>query len=163
MKTIHSSPLAARCAAFNAVNAEANRLSALTIAALTPFVGKKVLKADGSLTAAVKAVLPPAAPDVQKWLAHSNYSLCFALKTYETTADRNNRPGEDYRIAHYAEVYFYAGEVKDGVLIKLSDPINLPTDHNPEKVAELRKIAEAAKEAARQAESACGPFGLYDR
>ena len=56
MKTIYSSPLAARCAAFNMANAEANRLSAATIAALAPFVGKKVLKADGSLTAAVKAI-----------------------------------------------------------------------------------------------------------
>ena len=166
--TVYPSTLAARCAAQNIVNAEANRLSVLTILALTPFVGQKVIKTGGGLMEKVKAVLPSAIESVQKWLSGSDYVLRFALKTHEVTAGRRNAlgSGDDYQIAHYAEMTFDVGELGHGsdagVLVKLSGPTNYPTDHNPDKVFELRKLAETAKEAARNAESACYPFGLFD-
>jgi len=159
MKIIYDSPLAARCAAQNRVNVECNWLSTLTITALAPFLGKKVIKADGTLTAAVRAILPVPAEDVQRWLAHSDRALCFNLKVDELTA--GTWPGDTR--AHYSEAYFYAGELENGVLVKLSEPTDRAANYDPAAVAALRKVAEAARETARDAESACNPFGLFDR
>ena len=54
--------------------------------------------------------------------------------------------------------------MQNGVLTKLCPaPEGLRTDWLETEVIEARKVAEAAKDAARQAENAVYPFGMFDR
>lgn len=166
---VYPSPLAARCAAFNRANAEANRLAPLYLAALAPFVGLPVLKADGTWRQKVRDAFPaPLQPanvspsrQFSVWTeTGAGYSVCFHVKAMEASAGRS----DDYQIANYAESYVYVGELRDGVLTKIGNPNGpLPTDYSPEAVAAARKLAEETRQAARDAESACQPFGLFDR
>ena len=163
--TFHASPLAAKVAAVNAVAAEINRLSPLMIEALRPFIGKKVIKTtDRRFTAAVLAVLPAQAEGIERWLAHADSGICFTIKTSRQTRDRNCPEGEQWGIAHYAEDWFYVGEVdSSGTLIKVLTPSTRRADWTEAGIVAARKAVEVAREAVREANTACGPFGDYDR
>jgi len=165
---IHPNTLAARCAAFNRANTEANRLAPLYLAALAPFVGKQVIKAAGGFLEKVKAVFPKTAhPDTPGradgctvWESSgAGYSLTFTVKTCELSASRS----PDCQIGNYAEACVYVAELSNGVLTKLCPLQPRRTDYSPDQIAALRKEAERTREAARNAESACHPFGLFDR
>jgi hypothetical protein len=65
------------------------------------------------------------------------------------------------------ELNVYLLDVKDGIASAFTgdrDWIDkLRTDYTPDKVARLRVLCTDAQNAARQAESACFPFGQYDQ
>lgn len=151
--------LEAKVVAVNRVHRARNIETAAIRAALVPFIGKKILRAGGSLTEKVKAALPAPGDKIQRWLAHSTHGLCFSFKT-SVGADE----GGGYLIAQYAEAYGYVGTVEGHTLTeaKLSgEPLRC--DYTAEEVRSLRVAAEKAREAVRQAESALQQFGLYDR
>ncbi len=165
---VYPSALAAKCAAHNRANAEANRLAPLYLAALAPFVGLPVLKADGTWRQKVRDVFPaPLQPaditpsrQFSVWTETGHgYSVTVHVKTWDASASRT----PDCQIAQYAEAHVYVGELQNGVLAKLGNPNPaLPTDYSPELIAAARKLAESTRQAAREAESACQPFGLFD-
>ncbi len=148
----HTTALAARVAAFNRANAEINRLAPLYRAAVAPFIGRKVITAAGEYTAAIRKVFP-AHPSVNVYSPHKG---CFTVKVCEAYGDHS---------CVYAEPYFYAFTVAhDGTAEALTHPFEpLETAFTVDGVTAARKAAEDARKAARQAENACGPFGLYDR
>ncbi len=155
------SKLSARVKAVNNVNAAACSIFPLIAAALMPFIGKKVLKVDGSLVEKVKnqiAPLLPSTPSLSSFRNHLNNSLSWTIKTSETIDG----------IAMYAEAAIYVGEVEDGILksIYTDSPFatgNVKTDYTVEDIMAKREACRLAKEAAREAEAALGPFGEYDR
>lgn len=151
--TTHASALAAKVAAFNRAHTEVNRLAPLYRAAVAPFFGKKVTTAQGDYTAAIRKVFPVVGEGVQ---VHSPHKGCFVVKTCEHYGDH---------ACVYAEPYFYAFTLdREGNAQPLAHEWEpLRTDYTEEKVIELRKVAETAREAARAAESALAPFGEYDR
>ena len=151
MKT-YSTPLLARCAAFNAAHAEINRLAPLYRAAFAPFHGQSVTTASGDYLAKIRKTLPAASPDVQIYSPHVG---CFVVKV--CTSDGNH--------AHYAEAYFYAfSKAHDGTAEALKwDFEPYRTDFTPEGVEAARVALRAAKDAVSKAESAVAPFGEFDR
>lgn len=150
-----SQHLAAKVAATNAANAEVNRLAPLYRALFAQYIGAKVVKADNSLLAAIKAKLPEAAPGFQVYSPHVG---CFVIKTSRQTVDG---------IAHYAEPYFYAftldthaGNVCQALAHEWEP---LKTGYTVEGIQDLRAKVEAAEEVARNLASELGNFGKYDR
>lgn len=142
--------LAAKVAAQNKANAEANRLVPLFVALFTEAVGQKVFKTDGSLAKKWADRLPASNQTLYK--RQSNYSLGFCVKADAEVDGRT----------HYAEQGIHVGEVSDGVLTKLNPSDPVPVDYDAQVIAELRVTAERLKEQARHAENACHPFGLFD-
>jgi len=148
----HPSLLAARVAAMNAAHAEVNRLAPIYRAIFAEYIGQKVTKADGSLLAKIKARLPESSLQV-----YSPHVGCFVVKTSASYGDH---------FCTYAEPYFYAfteNRHAGHICEKLGHEFEpFRADYTAEEVCQLRKTAEEAREAARNAESACSPFGLYD-
>lgn len=151
-KEIHSTSLAAKVAAFNRANTEANRLAPLYRAAMQQFIGLRVTTASGEYLAKVSKVFPVASDGVQVFSPHKG---CFVVKTCERYAEHS---------CIYAEAYFYAFSIgPDGTANEPQSEFSpLRTDYTSEEITRLRAIAEQAREAARQAENACAPFGEYD-
>lgn len=165
-----ASPLAARCTARNRINLTVNLLFPALVAALKPFVGTKVLKRDNLATEKVKAVLEKFLPERDiaqipgglRWhQSLSEYHLAYNIETTQLVQSE-----ADYSRSFRADHHMYLGKVRDGVLLELSDPAqhaNLWTNYSPEVIQELRETAQKAEQAFRDAESACNPFGRYDR
>ena len=162
MMKIHTSVLAAKVAAVNAANAEAIRLFPVLSAVFAPLVGCKIEKVDGTLLQSVKKLVPelPNTGPLSVFRHSSDYSLAYTVKTCESSPSNHT----DCQIANYHEVNVYLGEMRGGILLKLRlAPEGLRTDWTESEVIEARKIAEAAKQAARDAEGKIYPFGLFDR
>jgi len=166
MKTkFHSNALAAKVAAVNSANAEAQRLFPILSAIFAPLVGCKVEKVDGSLLASVAKLLPDPLSTFHVYRQSSRYSMAWIVKgseNYQTGHDI----GTQYGTAAYHEAVIYIGDLDGQTLKSLYGPENitkLRTDYTAEQVAELRKVCSAAKQAARDAESALSHFGEYDR
>ncbi len=155
--TRHSHALAAKVAAVNAANAYANELRPLLVAALAPFMGCKVEKVDGGLLNKVVAALPfmPSTVSLSVYRHRSNYSLAWTVKTCELYGEHS---------CIYHETTVYVCDMENGVAKPLTGTVGtLRTDYTEAEIFELRKLASAAREAARNAESALFPFGEYDR
>lgn len=145
--------LAARVIARNRANANAMALYDAYAKALAPFIGQKILKADGCLLAKVIAVLPTL--PMHYYREHSNYSLRFVAKECE------NIQGGCGCV--YEETSVYIGDLTNGVLVKLYERPTFRTDYCVEEIQMLRQLAEKARDDARQAESKLDGFGFYDR
>lgn len=160
--TAHSSALAAKVAAYNRVGQVANEIAPALFAAIAPFYGQKVLKADGVLTQKVRDALNPflptrgAFPSFDVWLSSGRgYSLTVTVKTCETFNGN----------AFYAEATIYLAKITGTIAEQWDGAPFSPfrTDYNADTVRELRKAYEVARKAANEAESALFPFGEYDR
>ena len=145
--------LAAKVAATNRANKNAIALYAAFSAAAKPFIGQKIFKADGELTAKFKAALP--ALPFYFYQSRSNYSLLYIAKESESIA------GDCGCI--YAESYAYIASVTLGTLVQLHDAPNLRTDYTVEEIAKLREEIEKAEEIVSKLKSKLNPFGMYDR
>ena len=155
--------LEAKVRAVNAAHAYLPKLREDLRKALTPFIGKKVLKQGGSLTAkvekALESVLPKSngAPYSQAHVFRfrSEYSLTFTVKTCKPTGDCG---------CLYYERSVDIGNLKHGVLTELDgrEWIAPRADYTAGEIEGKRKAAEEAREKAREAESACWPFGERD-
>jgi len=160
--------LEAKVRATNRVHAYVPKLREGLVQALTPFVGKKVFKQGGSLTAKVEQALEPLYKQEGSrdghngggrpsfWRQQGQYRLAFGVRTSESIE------GEEYGCL-YAESTIYVGEVQGGVLVKFTDEEReLRSDYTADEIEGKRKAAEEAREKAREAESACWPFGERD-
>lgn len=147
----------AKVKAVNKAHGYANKLCADLQATFAPLVGQKIEKADGGLLAKVAKLLPefPHSPSLHVYRYISNYSLAWSVKTCEHIADTCG--------CLYYDVTVYVGDMRDGVLVKLSDPCVFRTDYTVAEVDAKREAYRAAKSAAGAAQSALYPFGEYDR
>lgn len=149
--------LEARVRGVNRANAFANELYPKLVALFTPFIGQKILKADGTLLAKIQkqvddlGILGPHEPHVYRY--SSAYSLVYTVKTCE---DFNGH-------AYYHENSVYVGHLDNGVLTGLYDQNHRQTNYTADKVIAARQAYEKAKKAADEAEIALHPFGEYDR
>ena len=155
MKTSHSSILAARVAAVNRAHSIFNEIAPLYRGAITPFLGQKVIKADGTYLEKVKKAFPVLSPsaDAQVYSPHLG---CFVVKTSENYSDHS---------CVYAEPYFYAFTVNQaGIAEPLKHEFEpFRTNYSAKLVEFAREEAEEAEETARLAKAECEPFGMFDR
>lgn len=144
--------LAAKVAATNRANKNALALYAAFAAAAKPFIGQKIFKADGELTAKFKAALPSFPFHFYRYT--SNYSLVYIAKESENIEGGHG--------CIYAEASAYIGDMTNGVLVKLLDAPNLRTDFTVEEISKARKDVESAKRIVSNLEGKLCGFGLYD-
>jgi hypothetical protein len=158
---VYPSRLEARVAAQNAVNKLAEGLRPGIVAALAPFVGCQVYKADGAMLAKVRGALLvlPNVPDASGYYECSPYGIRVHLKTHACTADRFG----DGQIAHYAEATLYVAEVRDRVMVKIEDTPTPRPVYTVAAIMELRTQLKAAKAVVSELESQLRDFGEYDR
>lgn len=155
----HATALAAQVAAWNRVNAEANRLAVELARIFAPFVGKKVTCNGGSLTQRVKAALPEfsCVPELHIWHPCSEYHIDYAVKVSELE-DKG-----DYCGSHYAETYVQVGKLKDHVLESLNEPYtDRRTDYTEAEIIAKRQALEKAEKAFHDAQSDLSPFKRFD-
>lgn len=148
--------LEAKVLAVNKVKAEINRVAPLFIAAVVPFLNKKVLKV-GGFTEQLKKVLPEVNA-FQSYRSASNYGLYYVVR--ECVNYTGNTYGDTF--ATYYEETFCFGEVKDGILVKLAEFEPRRCDYTAEEVRQNRIAVGEARDALHAAEFKLCPFGEYD-
>ena len=154
-----TSKLEARVQVVNRVHHHANKLYPILVEFFTPYVGQKILKADGSVLKKIEEplrVLLSANTDesLDIWKYNSAYTLNYTIKSH-TTYDN---------IAYYHDVGLYIADLKHGeILEKFLNPPNFKTDYTEKQVEDARNHFKKAKEVYDQAKSALEPFGEYDR
>ena len=154
--------LTARVKARNIVNREAIAFYHKMVPVVTPFLGQKVLKVDGSFMAkfydAVKPVIDEAHKSVHNIFRYSsNYSLLYIVKTVEQDSDRT---------CCYEDASVYLAEFEGQILKKITAPPSgnyWRTDYTAEEITAKREAYQAAKQIADDALSALNPFGEHDR
>lgn len=141
----------------NDVSAAANAIAAEIVPKVAEFYGKKIVKADGGLTAAfAKAVPLPenkrGATAMHYRFDSSGYGLWLYVKGCAATG----------LSCIYHEESVYLGNVGDGIL-KESEATKARgaarTDWTVAEVRAARQRYAEAEEAMREARRACGPFG----
>lgn len=149
--------LEAKVIATNRANAEANRLYPLFVAALTPFLNKKVITIDGDLTKNVHEAIQ-AIPTTAFRIYRGNGRS--GLLFWTVTECENY----SYYSCVYAETTFYVGEMNVQELYNLQSfrAPNLPTNITADQIREARQCVIKAKSALSAAQSALGDFGEYD-
>jgi hypothetical protein len=117
------------------------------------WVGKKVLKADGSFLLCIEKLMPEfnnQPKNVQIFKYHSNYSLVWIVKVCEQI--------EGACGCIYQEIPVYVACLDDAVIKNLYNPIDLPDYYTVEQVEYLLAEREKAQRALDEANSALGPF-----
>jgi len=157
--------LEARVRAVNATNAAANEIYAPLVAAFEPFVGQKILKADGhSFLQKVAKAVPEFVHrrgEAPYWSSMSycrlrgDYSLVWECKACENILN-------DHGCTYHA-TSVYIGELQNGVLTKILPQHVYRTDYSVAEIIRLRAEYEVAKKIHDEAKSALNPFGEYDR
>ena len=151
--------LAAKVAAVNAANAYAKELYPQLAEVMRAFVGKKIIKQDGGLTAAVLAALPklPCNGRINVYCqSYRTYSLSWVVKTNETIC-------ED-RGVEYHETSVNIGRVSDHILTEIvsGEHIdNLRTDYTVAEIEGKQKTYHELKNKADEARGELYPFGEY--
>lgn len=150
--------LKAKVRAVNRANREANRLYTALTEALTPFVGCKIIRADGELMKEVAKNFPDFGTkndfDLMVYKNRSEYSLSFTVKAGESIDGTSK--------CLYHETTVYIGSLSNGVLINLSSAEQYREDYNFEDVKAKRRVYDLAKKTLDAALSAIGPFGASD-
>jgi hypothetical protein len=127
-----------------------------------PYVGCKIIKADGTLLKAIKDQMPemPSTPRLHVYRNSSDYTLGWTVKTC-VSDDRGH--------AQYYDITVYVGDMgnnfegKGHLLAKLSSPFEARTDFTVEEVEGKRQRYKEVKKIADDAFSALHPFGENDR
>ncbi len=156
----HPSGLAAKVAAVNRANQVLKDLYPVFVAAFAPFIGSKVVKTNGNLMAKVSEAMPEiiGKPGLQVWIRTGNTGAYLQVKTWEGYEG----------IAHYHEVgaYLCGLDISDWQTATpvIQDHVaKVRTNWTAGEVSDLQEALRAAKQAARDAETALGPFGEFDR
>lgn len=148
----HDQKLTLQVQAVNMANAEARRIAPLLLAAIQPFIGKKIFTVNGDVLARVEAALKPCFPTVLNtlrcWRFRSNYSL-----VYVVCADAL---GYSTSVRH--EVSVYVADVQDGVAVRAYDLRHYSAEYKKESILALIKKYERAKAALDEAREHLGPF-----
>lgn len=156
MQSSRKDRLAAKVKAVNRANGIAHELFPVLTAIFAPLVGKQIIKATGGLLAKYEKLLPefPNTGYLRVYRHQSEYSLAWTVNTSEH---------DSINTVLYHEVTFYVGELRGGVLERLSPhPFVGRTDYTEHEIQEKRARYEAAKKAADEARSDLYPFGEYD-
>ncbi len=150
----HTSRLAAKVEAKNKVNARALAITGAYLAAIAPFVGQQIYKADGDFLKKFKAALPEGVPG--DYFFPSRYNLVRVVRDH---AEVNGSYSETQ------EASVYLGKCDGPILTELYQPMpeNFRTDYTVEEIVQARKALTEAKRAVSAAESALCGFGEYDR
>jgi len=152
--------LVAKVKAVNMANAYANELLAKLTEFFRPYVGKDILKNDGSLLAKIKGAMPdfPSDNDMSVYFHTSPYSLAWTVITCVSSPRQ-----EDYSIAVYHETTVYIGDIQGKTLTKLcesyQDKPDFRSDYTVEEVLRDREEAKVAKEAYDKAKGKLYLFG----
>lgn len=157
-----SSGLEAKVEAVNLANSEALWLQRTLKPVFANYLGKQVVKKDGSLLAKVASELGIVIPG-RVWFfpSSSHYSVQYTVKSCVSHG------GHSY----YHEVPVYIGHLGhngEGIgaqrthLEKLADDLELRTDWTAEEVERNRRECREAEEAYRLAQHRIVPFGYYD-
>lgn len=167
---IHNTTLEAKIAARNKVNALALEMAPKMIAALAPFVGKKIINQGGGLAAKVRACLPddPCTPSVSWWYSANNYSVSVNFKVCEHS--KGTRYGKEWNgeicqgcIGNYMETHITLAVVDGNNLERLGPEPHLRTDYTGEAIQAARVALRAAQSALDDARSNLSGFGEYDQ
>lgn len=147
--------LAAKVKSLNACNVEAMKWHSVLVEIFRPLVGKPILKADGSLLAKYKALLPefPCSPSFHVWRHSSNYSLAWTVRVGVSEAEHT---------WSFSDVTVYIGDLNGAVLADLKPSPQFRTDYTVLEVELLRIDFKKKQDAFENARSALYPFGEYD-
>lgn len=155
------SDLHARVTAANRVFKRANELHAVLTEIFRPYVGKQVLKADGSLLAKIREQIPNLDSDKVSVVRDSNsYSLRWECKSSENVAC------ETY--CRYFRASFTVGHFgsrHDGTAHTLTELVGPPQyreDWTAEEIVAAREEAKRLQRLADDAKSKYHLFGEYD-
>lgn len=167
----HATVLDAKIAARNRVNKLAIATIPTMIAALQPFIGKKVLNVGPALCQRLKDALPKdncggkGASADQWYYSPSSNSLYACFSVSECAAAMKPDKWRSYPTDTWEQATTSAliAEFKDGVLIKAGCGQTWRTDYNREEVERDRAAYDTAKKAADEAESRLEHFGTWDR
>jgi hypothetical protein len=149
--------LDARVAARNQAHSIANELQAKLIDAARPFIGKKIINADGTLAKSFESKLPP--------LPFGNGIRCYHDR-YQTLLEFfldvcKHVVGDSGCV--YEKTSISVGILDGGILVSVREPEPKRTDWTADEIIAARQTAENLRRQAQDAENACGPFGLVDR
>jgi hypothetical protein len=162
-----SKALEAKVRAVNKANAYAQDLWPKLRDYFAPYVGQKILKANGDLLAKVVAGMPdfPKADNVQLvYKMSSRYSLGWVVKVCESSPSLHPAARPTDSIAHYWESSIYVGDIEGDRLVKLyGHPPYGRTDWTADEVAKAREEYKLAEALAREAKDKFHIFGDYDR
>lgn len=159
--------LDAKVYARNRVAQKINELAPALIAALTPFVGQKVMKIGGmvqKVQAIVDSILPANGPGAEFHIYRygSDYSLTWTVKL-DAFYKQGNPRFADYTPHISVEESFYVGHLQGAILEKMYENTPRRTDYTVHEVKAARLALEAAKAAVSKAQSALCPFDEFDR
>lgn len=167
--TIHPSVLDAKVAARNRVSRLAKAQHPAMLAALAPFVGKKILNQGATLCAKVRAELPKdncagqGASADQWFYTVSTYNLRVQFQVQECAKKKLEWHSENWP---RAEASVHLAEITNGVLLKLADPAtclgHLREDYSAVGVLAARERLNAAQKALDAAKDELHGFGEYD-
>lgn len=152
--------LTARVKVMNGANKIANEMYVILAKKFAPLVGKKILKADGTLMAKYADLEPPANGDsqgfesVRYYRDSSRYALGWSVYVCCKFA-------EDER--QTAERIIRVGELAGDVLKNICEPPAHPTNYTVEDVLAKRERFRIAEKEYNEAKSALFPFDEYDR
>jgi len=148
-----STHLEAKVAAYNKAAAAVLATWAPVYRRIVPFVGKKIEKADGSLTKAFKeaieAEIPPPTPDVRYVVYSSGWHVYVEFTAHAPFGD----------VAVFDKVSLHVGTVRKGVLTVLAgEPSNVRCDYDAADIEAKIEVARQAQQAANDAKNDCYPF-----
>jgi len=150
--------LKAQVKAVNDARTEALKLYDQLVPVLKPFVGKKVQKGDGFLTAKLTKALPELRHDLTtdsyvRVYAQSHRSGLF----FKVTASVRVGTIESWKSAQHTN-HLFMGDFKEGVLQSLAGRPEIRCDYTYEEAKELQNKCKEAKEAYNEAKDALSPF-----
>lgn len=143
----------------NDVGAAANAIAAAVVPKVAEFYGKKIVKADGGLTAAFTKAVPIHNSPERGWqrVTYRVYSTGVSLWLNV----KGCAPYGSSCIYHEEEVYL--GNLMSSGILNESEATRargvLRTDWTVAEVLAARQRYAEAEEAMREARRACGPFG----
>lgn len=156
----HDVRLATKIKARNLAGEIANKLHPQFLAVFQQFAGKKVCKADGTLTKKVSDMLPPleglTQESVHYWCNNSRYSVSFTIKTCQLDGQGH---------CEYESVSVYVCDLEDGYVKaegRWYEAANFRTDYTLAEVLKLREDYKTKQKIADEAKSKLYPFGEYD-
>jgi len=150
-----SSMLEARVVAQNRANAVAAAAYSKLAVALRPFIGKPVIKRDGSLRHCVSKALPelPNTPELRVVFRHSWTKLTWKVISSQPAGD----------VWVYMHAYVVVAELdEEGKLERIVPPPKYRTDYKVEEVQKLREQCKKVRAQLEELRDALEPFGEYD-
>lgn len=130
--------LTARVEAKNLVNAKANEVESKLREIFLPYVGKKILKVDGSLVSEIGEKLAqfnyPAQNEFRFWREKLNYSLVFTLSMSVNIKDHGSHES--------AEAKINIGQIDGQILKEINELVYiLPTNYSAASIEHARARA----------------------